>query len=640
MLGQPAVAVEGDLTPAVSARLLRPSGNGEDRAYAFTHALQRDAIYAELPPETRRALHRRAATALAQPGSPSHAVPWAVVALHAERARDWPLARDASLAAGDAAVAAFAGIVALDHYRRARALMTLGQAPATPADAVALDQRIVSALLSVGRLDEAIREAHALVARAVASGSRALEAWAWIRIGQAETFAHHLAAAREALAHAQTLAEALGDEALLATALSETSVLLDKFGYLDEAAAAMARAMPLAEKLGDRSSILGGLDYLGYAATWRGEFDAAVRYFTDARGVSERAHDVFSLASARFGLALAEGGRGRYEAALAALHHLLGFAAETGASYYAARAPNTIGWIYRELGLLDLAREWDERAVSEAFSAEWPGHFEARANSLLNLATDLILLGRLEEAGDVVPRAAEAADGDEFMRWRNVNRLALVRGELALARGDAARALEAAADAVGQAEAKHAAKYSALAHDLASRSLSALGRRADAVERHERAAAIAGAIGYGARWRIIANLAAALEQSEHAEAAAQRRSEALTIVEDIAQRVSDRDMRAALLATPEVVALRGSARPGGAADPKSQSPQAHPMGLSAREVDVLRLVARGLSNREIADALTISERTVNSHLVHIFNKLEVNSRAAAAAQALRLGLAD
>ena len=207
MLGQPAAAVEGDLTPAVGARLLRQSGDGEDRAYAFTHALQRDAIYAELPPETRRALHRRAATALAQPGSPTHAAPWAVVALHAERARDWPLARDASLAAGDAAVAAFAGLVALDHYRRARALMTPGQAPATPTDAMALDQRIVSALLSVGRLAEALQEARALVERAVASGSRALEAWAWIRIGQAETFAHHLAAAREALAHAQTLAE-------------------------------------------------------------------------------------------------------------------------------------------------------------------------------------------------------------------------------------------------------------------------------------------------------------------------------------------------------------------------------------------------------------------------------------------------
>jgi DNA-binding CsgD family transcriptional regulator len=53
---------------------------------------------------------------------------------------------------------------------------------------------------------------------------------------------------------------------------------------------------------------------------------------------------------------------------------------------------------------------------------------------------------------------------------------------------------------------------------------------------------------------------------------------------------------------------------------------------------VLRLVAQGRSNKEIAVALTISERTVNTHLVHIFAKLDVSNRAAATATALRLGL--
>jgi DNA-binding CsgD family transcriptional regulator/tetratricopeptide (TPR) repeat protein len=66
----------------------------------------------------------------------------------------------------------------------------------------------------------------------------------------------------------------------------------------------------------------------------------------------------------------------------------------------------------------------------------------------------------------------------------------------------------------------------------------------------------------------------------------------------------------------------------------------YPHDLTPREVEVLRLVAAGSSNQEIADALVISERTVNSHLVHIFNKLEVNSRAAAAAFAIRHKLAE
>jgi DNA-binding NarL/FixJ family response regulator len=55
---------------------------------------------------------------------------------------------------------------------------------------------------------------------------------------------------------------------------------------------------------------------------------------------------------------------------------------------------------------------------------------------------------------------------------------------------------------------------------------------------------------------------------------------------------------------------------------------------------VLALLARGMTNREIAQALVISERTVNSHLAHIFNKLGVSSRAAAAAYALRHGVAE
>ena len=50
-------------------------------------------------------------------------------------------------------------------------------------------------------------------------------------------------------------------------------------------------------------------------------------------------------------------------------------------------------------------------------------------------------------------------------------------------------------------------------------------------------------------------------------------------------------------------------------------------GLSSREREVAQLVARGLSNREIADALVLTERTVESHLTHIFTKLGLRSRS-------------
>jgi DNA-binding NarL/FixJ family response regulator len=63
-------------------------------------------------------------------------------------------------------------------------------------------------------------------------------------------------------------------------------------------------------------------------------------------------------------------------------------------------------------------------------------------------------------------------------------------------------------------------------------------------------------------------------------------------------------------------------------------------GLSAREVEVLRLVAAGDTNREVARELYLSEKTVERHLSNIFGKLGLSSRSAATAYAFRHGLAD
>ncbi len=63
-----------------------------------------------------------------------------------------------------------------------------------------------------------------------------------------------------------------------------------------------------------------------------------------------------------------------------------------------------------------------------------------------------------------------------------------------------------------------------------------------------------------------------------------------------------------------------------------------PSGLSDREVEVLRLVAAGLSNRQIADHLVVSPRTAEHHVQHIYTKIGVSSRAAAALFAMEHGL--
>ena len=62
--------------------------------------------------------------------------------------------------------------------------------------------------------------------------------------------------------------------------------------------------------------------------------------------------------------------------------------------------------------------------------------------------------------------------------------------------------------------------------------------------------------------------------------------------------------------------------------------------LTAREVDVLRLIGRGASNEEIADELVITEATVKTHITRIFSKLGLRDRAAAIVFAFDHGLVE
>jgi HD-GYP domain-containing protein (c-di-GMP phosphodiesterase class II) len=95
--------------------------------------------------------------------------------------------------------------------------------------------------------------------------------------------------------------------------------------------------------------------------------------------------------------------------------------------------------------------------------------------------------------------------------------------------------------------------------------------------------------------------------------------------------------------------LRGEVRAGrldadaveavlGAAGHRMSARRTGPAGLTAREVDVLRLLARGLTNKDIAARLVISPKTVANHVEHIYTKVGASSRAAAALFATRHGL--
>jgi len=73
---------------------------------------------------------------------------------------------------------------------------------------------------------------------------------------------------------------------------------------------------------------------------------------------------------------------------------------------------------------------------------------------------------------------------------------------------------------------------------------------------------------------------------------------------------------------------------------KVGEPATSPGGLSSREIEVIELVAKGMTNKQIAADLVISEKTVARHISNIFTKIGVGSRSAATAWAFKQGLVD
>ena len=72
--------------------------------------------------------------------------------------------------------------------------------------------------------------------------------------------------------------------------------------------------------------------------------------------------------------------------------------------------------------------------------------------------------------------------------------------------------------------------------------------------------------------------------------------------------------------------------------PENTSAQAFPADLTRREVEVLRLIAQGLTDGQVAERLVISPRTVNHHLTLIYRKIQVSSRSAATRYAIEHAL--
>ena len=147
-----------------------------------------------------------------------------------------------------------------------------------------------------------------------------------------------------------------------------------------------------------------------------------------------------------------------------------------------------------------------------------------------------------------------------------------------------------------------------------------------------------------------------LEADRHLTAALELAAACETPFERALTLLAIAELRAAQGATAEAATLLDDARhiciPLGAAPalaraaaprlicPRTRSclDEMYPAGLTEREVEVLRLLARRQTDKEIAEALFLGPRTVQSHVAHILNKLGVANRREAASRADHLGL--
>jgi DNA-binding NarL/FixJ family response regulator len=234
---------------------------------------------------------------------------------------------------------------------------------------------------------------------------------------------------------------------------------------------------------------------------------------------------------------------------------------------------------------LALDRGETARAVelAERFLRQVPADRELdRAPGLELLVRALTARGELEEAGSGLEalREIERAVGTEPLRAS----VDLAEGLLAAARGDHDRARPLLEDAIDRFERSAGPFEEAVARIELATTLLALGR-ADAAER-----------------------------------------EATAAVEQLRRLGADHETERAQRL------LEGAIRFGDAGSPLRE--------LTPRELEVLRLVTEGLTNRQIAERLVVSEHTVHRHVTNLLRKLDLPSRTAAAALAARLGLLE
>jgi DNA-binding CsgD family transcriptional regulator len=308
---------------------------------------------------------------------------------------------------------------------------------------------------------------------------------------------------------------------------------------------------------------------------------------------------------------------GRWDEALAILHDL----PEPGNAYLRREVTGALGVLGRHRGKPKIAWEQIDALFPHGAATEPGDLIHQEGLFLQRLAADLCV-----DAGDLSGAHAWLTAHDDWLAWSS-GVLGQAAGALAwacyhLATGDGDRARTDASDALLRASAPEQPLIRLAAHRLLGEIETAAGNLIDA-ERHLTAARELADVCEAPFERALTLLAIAELRAVQGEAA-----ESGSLLDDV--RHICLPLGATLsLARADALAARLSTMPPGVR---------YPAGLTQREVEVLRLIARRQTDKEIAEALFLGPRTVQSHVAHILNKLDVANRREAAERAESLGL--
>ncbi|WP_432834877.1 ATP-binding protein [Dactylosporangium sp. CA-092794] len=574
-----------------------------DGGVGYRHELFRRVVEDALPPARRRALHRRALQHLttrtgADPARLTH---------HAGLAEDIPMLRRYSRIAAEAAAAQGAHREAAAHYRA-----ILATAP--PAGAELLEAFAFQAYLA-GLSTEALAARQEAVELRRGRGE-------WERVGENERWISRLAwwsgdaaLARSAAERAVETLRRLPPGRELAMAYSNRSQLHMLANELGPAVEWGTRAAELAGRLGDVETELHAATNVATARLTEGDPGAA--------GELVRLHGRAAAAGLVDHAARALVNRAANDVWLADDLAMAAAAVEDALRY--ATAHDLDGYVQYLFGVRACVRyergDWDG-ALADA------GEALARPNLIgVAVVPAYVTKGRVESGrGD--PAAPETLDRALELALRTgelqrIGPVAIARAEHFLVNGAPDRAADEARRGLEPAiRSGHMRYTSEIEHRLWRATGEppghAHGPFAALVAGDWRAAAEA--------WRRGGRVLTRVHALALGDAAAA--GEALAVLDALGARRTAEWMRGDLRRRGVTGVPRGP-RPATAANAA---------GLTARQAEVVRLLADGLSNADIAARLTLSEKTVQHHVSAILAKLSAASRTQAAAAARRLGL--